>query len=269
MLLYTGEIVLFSCSIRVGLLDSASAKIKAIGAQLPAEFYLLASHSLHRISWHSAALVCEACDRCCLLQDIDSKLQWCHLCGPVESFCGGAVCQCSCLQVQRPGHAKESLCLTFLLHLCSHGLLVVAQKVPRSHKRNVGGLTGGGGWTRGEGWQVQHVFTPALLITMQNKPVTLIFCSVLWKHSVQQPKLVWPRLVYWQIYERNEHRAAFLSKSKSPALVSLREKLWRSLQALLLTCGGIWCCFALQHSLLSWVPADIHCFVMVMKQWLL
>lgn len=139
MLLCTGEIVLFSCSIWVGLLDSASAKIKAIGAQLPAEFYLLASHSLHRISWHTAALVCEACDRCCLLQDIDSKLQWCYLCGPVESFCGGAVCQCSCLQVQCPGHAKESLCLTFLLHLCSPGLLVVAQKVPRSHKRNVGG----------------------------------------------------------------------------------------------------------------------------------
>lgn len=46
----------------------------------------------------------------------------------------------------------------------------------------------------GEGGRVQNVFTSALLITMQEKLVALwcgsVFCSVLWKHSVKQLKLL-------------------------------------------------------------------------------
>lgn len=42
----------------------------------------------------------------------------------------------------------------------------------------------------GEGRRVQNVFTAALLITMQENPVALVFCSVLWKHSVKQLKLL-------------------------------------------------------------------------------
>lgn len=90
--------VLSSYLIQMGLLDSASAKIKAIGAQLPAEFYLLGSHSSHKISWHSATLLCEACDCCHVLQGMAGKVQWCHMCWPQ---CGPSLvvlCQCSCPQ---------------------------------------------------------------------------------------------------------------------------------------------------------------------------
>lgn len=97
IILYTGEIQ-FSYLIQIGLLDSASAKIKAIGAQLPAEFYLLGSHSSHKISWHSAALLCEACDCCHVLQGMVGKVQWCHMCWPQRGPSLVVLCQCSCPQ---------------------------------------------------------------------------------------------------------------------------------------------------------------------------
>lgn len=76
---------------------------------------------------------------------------------------------------------KENTCLAFFLHLCSHGLLGGGTEGPQfSCKRNVWCSSGGRGWM-GEGWRVQNVFTPALLITVQEKPVALVF-SVLWKH---------------------------------------------------------------------------------------
>lgn len=97
-ILYTGEIVLSSYSIQIGLFDSASAKIKAIGVQLPAECYLLGSHSSHKISQHSAALLCEACDCCHVLRGMVGKVQWCSMCWPQRGPSLVVLCQCSCPQ---------------------------------------------------------------------------------------------------------------------------------------------------------------------------
>lgn len=84
--------VLFSYLIQMGLLDWASAKVKAIAARFPADFCLLASHSPHKNSQHSAALVCEAWHCCFVLQAVtgcgDSTR------GPgTQSFLGGALYQ--------------------------------------------------------------------------------------------------------------------------------------------------------------------------------
>lgn len=93
--------------IQIGLLDSASANIKAIGAQLPAEFYLLGSHSSHNISWHSAALLCEACDCCHVLQGmVDAGTVVPHVLTTAWSFLGGAL-PVQLPPVQCPGYAKE------------------------------------------------------------------------------------------------------------------------------------------------------------------
>lgn len=84
--------------IQIGLLDSASPKIKAIGTQLPAEFYLLGSHSSPKNPPHSAALPCEACDCCHVLQGMVGKVQWCHMCWPQRGPSLAVLCQCSCPQ---------------------------------------------------------------------------------------------------------------------------------------------------------------------------
>lgn len=189
--------ILSSYLLQTGLLDSASAKIKAIGAQLPAEFYLLGSHSSHKISWHSAALLCEACDCCHVLQGMVGKAQWCHMCWPQRAPSLVVLCQCSCPQCNAQVMPRKGKCLAFFLHLCSCVLLGGGTEGPQLLcKRNVWCSAGGRGWM-GEGWWVQNVSTPALLITMQEKPVALVFCSVLWKHPVKQLKLLSLELFYW------------------------------------------------------------------------
>lgn len=108
------------------------------------------------------------------------KVQWCHVCWPQRGPSWVVLCQCSCPSAMlRLCQGKESMCLAFFLHLCSHGLLGGGTECPQfSCKRNVWCSTGGRGW-RGEGWWVQNVFTHALLITTQEKPVALVFalCS--------------------------------------------------------------------------------------------
>lgn len=156
---------------------------------------------------------------------------------------------------------KESTCLAFFLHLCSHGLLDGGTEGPQfSCKRNVWCSSGGGGWM-GEGWRVQNVFTPALLITMQEKPVALVFCSVLWKHSVKQLKLLSLGLFLLAKLDWDEERAEHSLSVKLPkpsthpiAPECKRERCWHPLQSLPLNCVR-W------HPVPSWVPAAVYCFV--------
>lgn len=103
-----------------------------------------------------------------------------------------------CLPVQCPGRAKEGkACGQPSSSTCAHVPgLAVAQKVPGSHVRGMYDAKLGAGDDQGEGWKVQNVITPAMLMAMQEKPVTLALCSG--STLVKQLKLLLLGLGDWQ-----------------------------------------------------------------------
>lgn len=103
-----------------------------------------------------------------------------------------------CLPVQCPGRAKEGkACAQPSSSTCAHVAgLAVAQKVPGSRVRGMYDAKLGAGDEQGEVWQVQNVVTPAVLMAMQEKPVTLALCSG--STLVKQLKPLLLELADWQ-----------------------------------------------------------------------